>query len=122
MLHFLLGRSLVKRFGHGIPVVELLLAADVALLAGRHVARLDRVQRRRLIALLRQAHGRPSKLDESERRELAALVAILEPRLLFGSAVKRLSPVPLPKRLLYGARGSAARLAVTGRGRRRLAR
>jgi hypothetical protein len=33
------------------------------------------------------------------------LVAKLEPRLLIGEAVERLSPVPLPQRLVYGGRG-----------------
>ena len=50
--------------------------------------------------------------DTGEREELAALTAILEPRLFLGSAAKRLSPVPMPKRLLYGPRGSAARSAA----------
>ena len=84
----------------GLPAAGLLLTADIALLAGRHVARLDATQRRRLVVLARQARGRPNSLDESEREELYALLARLEPRLFIGSAVRRISPVPLPKWLI----------------------
>jgi hypothetical protein len=103
----------VKRVSGGIPLARLLLAAEVAMIAGRHLARLDRAQQRRLLALLVQARGRPRSLPARERRELVSLVARLEPRLFFGTAVKRLSPVPLPRRLLYGRRRSAARAALT---------
>jgi hypothetical protein len=96
----------------GIPIARLLLAGEVAMIAGRHLGRLDRAQRRRLLALLLRARGRPRSLRAGERRELAVLLARLEPRVFFGTAVKRLSPVPLPKRLLYGRRGSAARAAL----------
>jgi hypothetical protein len=108
MLRFVLARSL-KRVAPAWPVARLLLAADVAVMAGKHLTRLDGAQRRRLFALLRQARGRPSSLGDAEREELETLIAILEPRLFLGSAIKQLSPVPLPKRLLYGARGSRTR-------------
>jgi hypothetical protein len=116
MLRWAMTRG-AKRFGRGIPVVELLLAAEVAMLARRHVRRLTAVQRRRLVALVRKAKGRPSVLGAGERDELADLVARLEPRLFAGTAVRRLSPLPLPKRLLYGPRGSPARRALKERGR-----
>ncbi len=99
MLRFLLKRRWVKRMAPGLPVGSLLLTADLAMLAGKHVARLDGAQRRRLVALVRETRGRPSTLDEAERRELRILLAALEPRLFVGSAVRRVSPVPLPKRL-----------------------
>jgi hypothetical protein len=92
--------------------MSVLLAGEVALDAGRHVALLDGVQRRRLIALARKTGGRPGSLSEKEREELAALLATLEPRLFLGSTLRRLSPMPLPKRLLYGPRGSRARKAA----------
>ncbi len=38
---------------------------------------------------------------------IGALVAKLEPRLFVGSAADRLSPMPVPKRLLYGSRRKA---------------
>jgi len=106
MLRFLLRRSPLTRLAPGLPLGGLLLTADVALLAGKHVSKLDRDQRRKLLALVRQARGRPSSLAEDERRELFTLLAILEPRLFVGAAVGRISPVPVPKRLLYGARGA----------------
>ena len=104
MLRFLLKRTPLTRLAPGLPLGALLLTADVALLAGRHVSKLERHQRRELLALLRKARGRPGSLDEDERRELFALLAILEPRLFVGAAVGRISPMPLPKRLLYGPR------------------
>jgi hypothetical protein len=93
----------------------MLLAGELALMAARHVARLDVAQRRRLLALLGKSAGGPSSLSESERRELLALLDRLEPRLFFGSTLRRLSPMPLPKRLLYGPRGSNARTAASKR-------
>jgi hypothetical protein len=86
----------------GVPVARLLLVAEVAILARRHLIKLDSAQRRRLLTLLVLSRGRPRSLNATERREFLHLVARLEPRLLFGTAVRRLSPVPLPKRLLYG--------------------
>ena len=115
MLRFVLKRSWLKRLAHGFPVLGLLLAAEVALMAKGHFAKLNGAQRRRLLVLVRQARGRPSSLGEAERQELGALLAGLEPRLFIGSAVKRMSPVPMPKRLLYGPRGSAARTATARR-------
>jgi hypothetical protein len=84
-------------------------------MAGRHMARLDGAQRRRLLTLLRKSGGRPASLSEGEREELAGLLASLEPRLFIGSALRRLSPMPIPKRLLYGPRGSSARKAAAGK-------
>jgi hypothetical protein len=115
VLRFVLKRSWLKRFAHGFPVLGLLLAGEIALMARGHFVKLNGAQRRRLLVLVRRARGRPSSLGEAERQELAALLATLEPRLFIGSAVRRLSPVPMPKRLLYGPRGSAARTAVARR-------
>jgi hypothetical protein len=115
VLGLLLRSPWVKRVSRGVPVARLLLVAEVAILAMRHLSKLDSVQRRRLLTLLVRARGRPRSLTASERREFLYLMARLEPRLLLGTAVRRLSPVPLPKRLLYGRRGSAARAALTRR-------
>jgi len=113
MLRFLVkGATPLKRFTHGIPIVGVLLAAEVAAMAWAHLTKLDSAQRRRLLALLAQTRGRPGSLSQSERTELAALFAILEPRLLLGSVAKRLSPMPVPKRLAYGPRASPARAAA----------
>jgi hypothetical protein len=87
-----------------VPVVKLLAAAEVALLARDHLARLTPAERRRLFTLVRTGRGRRRRLDEGEREEMEHLLLKLQPRLLFGGAVDRLSPVPLPGRLLYGRR------------------
>jgi hypothetical protein len=111
----MIGRVALKKVAKGFPVGRLLLAGDVAMLAGRHLAHLDATERRRLASLAaRSAPGRGG-LDPAERRELDALIAKLEPRLLFGTAVRRLSPVPVPRRLLFGRRGSPARAAAKQR-------
>jgi hypothetical protein len=107
MLRTLLTRTPVKRLVRGVPVMRLLAVADVAILAKEHLARLDSAQRSRLLALVRKAHGRPSALSDDERDELAGLLARLEPRRLFADAADKVSPVPLPGRLLRG-RGPAS--------------
>ena len=78
------------------------------MLAKDHLTKLDSTERRRLVALVARARGRTGSLSRSERDELGALVAKLEPRLFAGSAADRLSPVPVPKRLLYGPRRKTA--------------
>jgi hypothetical protein len=82
-----------------LPVLKLLAIAEIALLARDHLGRLAPDERRRLLTLVRK--GR-SHLSEDERAELAVLVAKAEPRRFAGAAVDKLSPVPLPHRLLYG--------------------
>jgi hypothetical protein len=115
MLGIVLKSRWLTRLSHGVPIARLVLAAQVVLIARGHLSRLDRPQRRRLIALLVRTRGRPGSLSGAERRELTLLLARLEPRLFLGTALKRLSPVPLPKRLLYGPRKSAARAALAAR-------
>ena len=114
MLRFLLTRTPVKRLARGVPVVALLSAAEVAKLAKDHLAKLRPGERRRLLALIAKARGGSAALSEHARAELGSLVATLEPRAFVGSAADHFSPVPVPKRLLYGPRGSRAREAVRG--------
>ena len=85
-----------------VPVMKMLAAAELALLTRDHVQRLTPPERRRLITLVRVGRGRRSRLTGSERDELEQLLGKLEARLLMGHAVDRLSPVPLPRRLVYG--------------------
>jgi hypothetical protein len=85
-----------------IPVFKLLSAAEIALLARDHLGRLTPGERRRLVALVRIGRGRRSRLTPEERGELEALLVKLAPRRLLGDTVDRLSPVPLPRRILYG--------------------
>jgi hypothetical protein len=87
-----------------IPVVALLSAAEVAVLARDHYRRLNPAERRRLVQLIRVGRGRRDRLTARERDELERLLAKLEPRRLLGDAADRLSPVPIPRRLLYGRR------------------
>jgi hypothetical protein len=86
--------------------MRLLSIAEIGMLARDHLARLEPEERRRLIHLVRIARGRPSSLRAREREELADLIAKLEPRVLAGAAADRLSPIPLPQRLLRGPRKS----------------
>jgi hypothetical protein len=112
MVRFLARHTPLKRLAKSSPPVWALVVANITTMAWTHLAKLNDAQRRRLFALLWQARGRPGSLSRGERDELAALISLLEPRLFLGSATKRLSPVPVPKRLLYGPRGSAARAAA----------
>ena len=89
MVRRLARNQVVKR----LPFFRVLAIAEVALLARRHLARLDPAERRRLAALVRRGRS----LTPAEREELRALVTRVEPRLLVGSALDRLSPVPLPR-------------------------
>jgi hypothetical protein len=85
-----------------VPMLKLLAAAEVALLARDHMLRLSPPERRRLMTLVAAGRGRTSRLTDAERDDLEHLLSKLEARLLLGHAVDRLSPVPLPRRLVYG--------------------
>jgi hypothetical protein len=85
-----------------VPILKVLAIGEIALLARSHLRRLEPVERRRFVELLRDGRGRPRNLSEEERTELSALVAKAEPRLFAGSVADALSPVPLPKRLVRG--------------------
>jgi hypothetical protein len=87
-----------------LPVVKLLSIAEIAVLTKDHYQRLSAAERKRLLELVRTGRGRTNRLTGPEREELEALVAKLEARRLVGDTVDRLSPVPLPKRILYGKR------------------
>jgi hypothetical protein len=87
-----------------LPVYKLIAVGEVALLARTHIARLTPEERRRFVRLMRDAHGRPRNLSEADRAELQRLIAKTEPRMFAGSAIQHLSPVRLPRRLLFGAR------------------
>jgi hypothetical protein len=104
MFRFLAKSPPIKRVTRGVPIVGLLSAAEVAKLAYDHLAKLDSAERRRLAQLVGKLRRGPGSLSDTERRELSSLPNKLEPRVFAGSALARFSPVPLPKRLLYGAR------------------
>jgi hypothetical protein len=85
-------------------VFKLLAAAEVLLLARQHALRLEPEERRRLVELVRIGRGRRRNLTLEQREELAELVEKAAPREFLGEAASRLSPVPLPKRLIRGRR------------------
>jgi hypothetical protein len=85
-----------------LPIFRLLAIAEIALLARDHVGRLEPAERRRLVELVREGRGRGRNLPAAEREELARLVAKIDPRRFAGLAADKLSPVPLPKRLIDG--------------------
>ena len=85
-----------------LPVLRLIATAEMALIARDHLRRLSPPERRRLATLVRVGRGRRSRLTAPEQAELARLLDKLEARRLAGETVGRLSPVPLPRRLLYG--------------------
>jgi hypothetical protein len=99
-MYGLAARKLVKT----MPVARLLLIGEFALMTRRHLRMLDADERRRLGSLVWGAARRPGSLSRSEAEELRLLIAKLEPRLLLGGAIRRVSPVPIPGRLLYGSR------------------
>ena len=86
-----------------LPMLKLLAIAEVMVLARNHMIKLDRHERHRLIELVRLGRGRTRNLTASERAELSELLAKVEPRLFVGTAAGKLSPVPIPGRLLYGS-------------------
>jgi hypothetical protein len=105
------GRMLTRAAAHGltrvpglkrIPLFKLIAIGEIALLAGTHMGKLDRTERRRLAQLVGKGRGRVSNLSAAERAELNGLVAKAEPRLFAGLAADKLSPLPLPRRLVYG--------------------
>ena len=87
-----------------LPVLKLLAIGEIVLLARTHLSKLEPHERRRLVELMRAGRGRPRNLSAADREELAELVAKAEPRLFAGMAADRLSPVPLPRRLVHGRR------------------
>jgi hypothetical protein len=109
MLSGMINRSIAKVAGRvpgirAIPLVGLLSAAEVAMLARDHYTRLNPAERARLRHLVKTGRGRTDRLTDRERGELEGLVTKLAPRELLGGAADKLSPVPLPRRLLYGRR------------------
>lgn len=87
-----------------LPVLKLLMLGEVLVLAREHIERLTPSERRRLVVLVREARGRRANLGPRQRDELEGLIAKAEPRLFAAAAADKLSPIPLPKRLLAGKR------------------
>ena len=112
----MLGGAAARAVAHGVsripglkalPVLELLAIGEIALVVRSHVAKLEPAERRRLVELLRAGRGRPRNLSAGDREELAGLVAKAEPRLFAGSVASKLSPFPLPRRVIEGRKRRA---------------
>jgi hypothetical protein len=78
-----------------MPFFKVLAIAKIALVARRHLQRLDASDRRRLSELVRRGH----RMDRAERHELRRLVGKLEPRAFAVASADAFSPVRLPRRL-----------------------
>jgi hypothetical protein len=87
-----------------LPMFKLIAVAEVLLLAREHMTRLEPAERRRFTSLVRRASTPRRELSRAEHDELATLIAKTEPRLFAGRAAEKLSPVPLPARLVHGRR------------------
>jgi hypothetical protein len=87
-----------------VPALKLLAVAELTLLAREHLLRLTPQERRRVIALMRAGRVRRRNLSAEERAELAWLIAKTQPRAFAGQAAAKLSPWPLPGRVVYGRR------------------
>ena len=74
-----------------MPFFKVLATAQTALLARRHLQRLDSGDRRRMSELVRAGH----RMSGPERDELRRLLAKLGPREFAFAAADRFSPVPL---------------------------
>jgi hypothetical protein len=96
--------SKFTRAARAIPLARLVAAGQIVLLARRHWHRLEPDERRRLMTLMRQGHGRGRNLPPGDRDELARLIAKADPRLFAGLVAQRFSPVPLPGRFVRGRR------------------
>jgi hypothetical protein len=92
-----------------MPVGKLLALGEVVMLAREHLGSLEPSERRRFLELMRHARGRPRNLSQSERAELAALIAKANPRLFLGMMADKLSPVPLPDRVVRGPKRRRSR-------------
>ena len=98
-----LGRATGKVPGlRRLPLAKLIAVAEIGMLAHDHLVRLSPGERRRLVTLVRTGKGRRRRLTQREYEELEGLLVKLGPRELLGDAADRLSPVPLPRRLVHG--------------------
>ena len=93
----LAGRALQRVPGlRMLPVVRLIMAAEVLLIGKHHLDRITPDERATLIRLVSKGRGRPSKLSDAEQLELHAIVEKLEPRIFLAEAADKISPVGVP--------------------------
>jgi hypothetical protein len=77
-----------------MPLFRLLAIGKTALLARRHLRRLDADDRHRLLVLVRKGRG----MKPRERDELRAILSKLGPREFAYATANAFSPVKLPRR------------------------
>jgi len=82
-----------------LPMLQIILVGQVVLLAREHLERLTPRERHRVVVLIRECHGRVDRLPPGERSELRTLVSKVDPRLFAETAVRTLSPLPLPGKI-----------------------
>lgn len=92
-----------------VPVVRLIMAAEVLLIGKHHLDELTPAERGQMIRLLGKAKGRPKNLSEAEQLELTEIVRKLEPRLFLAEATDKVSPVGVPSPLLSKLAGEKYR-------------
>ncbi len=92
-----------------LPVVRLLMAAEVLVIGKHHFDRITPAERGQVIRLVAKAKGRPKNLSEQEQIELTAIVEKLEPRLFLAEATDKISPVGVPSPVLSKLAGAKYR-------------
>jgi hypothetical protein len=103
----LLGRAAQRVPGlRMLPVVRLIMAAEVLAIGKHHFDRITPDERGQLLRLVAKAKGRPKNLSTDEQVELNAIVKKLEPRLFLAEATDRMSPVGVPNPVLSKLAGA----------------
>lgn len=69
-----------------LPMLQLLLAGQILLLAKQHLELLDAQDRHRLLEITKSCHGDPRKLSTADRQELQILLNKVEPKLFMRTA------------------------------------
>ena len=77
-----------------MPLFRLIAVGETALLARRHLRRLDAKDRHRLLELVRKGRG----MSAGQRDELRTILAKLGPREFAYATANAFSPVRLPRR------------------------
>jgi hypothetical protein len=68
----------MRRLLRSLPLTWLIVAGQAALVARRHLQRLDPGEPKRLAEIIQKSKGRPSNLSKRERDELVKIVRKLE--------------------------------------------
>jgi hypothetical protein len=87
-----IGRRVARRSQWLARRLWLIAVAEVALITYRHWRRLEAPERARLLELVRKGRGRPSKLSDSEARELEQLLEKLGHAELAGDIARTVLP------------------------------